>query len=529
MDFSRTGIFDFPNLVRIYEILGPSREADALRCVNKHFYEIGNHPCLRKLTERQKRIIEEIVQLTEDKFQEIAQQRKREHAIHVIRYRNEKNRYGTYTIPAKYVVTSGTGTGKTLIGLYAIKTWRDQGHTILICTNPTQFYIWMDEYKKWCQRYELPEMKVLHPSYTTKAQLQKMTIEPGDVVMVSDALKDKDVAKEGTPSAIIFNLIKKSANIITRGIMDEHNVQPKASAYIAWENPEYFCISMNATKNIRSGIGSNEKQTDEELPSRPRMTVHVKYTDIKPEVLQYYYDCTKGERNLICYENETSVMGGYHEKTPLTDYEFLTKMTTITKKETTKKRIDILEKFKQGKVTELVAPIRFMSKGHNVYPDTMYILVNCNLHRNTLYQLIGRVYRYGSPWRETNVHILFSDYIRFTSKLYKFDTCFDLKLYQVMKQELNVINRCNSYHLLRNKKIKEITDLIESIKLRMNGPGYYGTLFYDYDMYGYQIHHNYGPQEVEILEWYRDVFLNKYLKGRASIQNGPDIHITFEP
>lgn len=388
LEFSRTGIFDFPNLIQIFRYTDRNT-CRALRCVSRTFYETGMHPTLKQLTNRQMRVLDQIEQLTKEKFRR-----------HALALRDGKK----HIIPKDYVVTSGTGTGKTLMGLYTIKMWYDEGHTIIICTSPTQFYIWEDEYKKWQKRYDLPDMKVLHQDYLKKGKLPE--IQPGDVLMISDGVRLRTAPRPHTFSAHLIKLLNDNKALITRAIMDETDRLPNILKSVAIENDEFYGIVMNASRPIKSGIGAKEGHLDGQLPSKPTMNVHIQ--TITDANLKDYYDANRGEQNLITYEHEhTAYLSYQRDVLRLFQLGFLRGKTNILNKDTGKKRITVLKQFKEKEITELVAPITFISKGHNIYPDTLFILC-CSEHTQykRFYQLLGRIYRYGSPWKHVNVHIL---------------------------------------------------------------------------------------------------------------------------
>ena len=80
----------------------------------------------------------------------------------------------------------------------------------------------------------------------------------------------------------------------------------------------------------------------------------------------------------------------------------------------TKKREEMLKEFvEEGKKRVLVAPVRYISKGHNIYPQEIYYITR-NYSVVFLYQLLGRAHRHGSPWSEVCVHVhASSDLLRY--------------------------------------------------------------------------------------------------------------------
>ena len=55
----------------------------------------------------------------------------------------------------------------------------------------------------------------------------------------------------------------------------------------------------------------------------------------------------------------------------------------------------------------LIAPINYIAKGHNIYPDVVYMFSQSNVRAiKLLYQLIGRAYRHGSQWDKVEIHII---------------------------------------------------------------------------------------------------------------------------
>lgn len=415
-----SGIFDFPQLIRVYTYANKDT-CKTLRCVNKYFNEVGMHPTLAQLTNRQIRLLEQIRKLDKIKFQE-----------HVDKYRRDTGRY-SYVIPYNYVVSSGTGTGKTLLGLYTIKTWHDEGHTVIITTGPTQFSIWQDEYKKWKDRYNLPEIKILHGEYLKNKQLPE--IEMGDVLLVSNAIHESH--GPNTFSSKLLRLLQTNAMMISRGITDEIDVMPTAMRKIALENEEFYSIVMNATRPLTYGIGSKEGHIDEQLPDKPNMDVHIQR--LKFNDLENYLTNNKGKQNLIVYMHESGVYVNNNNTVPLRDIGFLQNITKIVSKDSNKKKLEILRKFKDREINDLLVPLNFIAKGHNIYPDTLFILGSWDMMASKLfYQVLGRIYRYASPYTNVNTHILCSVYEMINSnyRRYHLNYLSLVKMYQLSEQNI---------------------------------------------------------------------------------------------
>lgn len=350
-------------LIKIFE-RGGSKFIKKMRPVCKYFLEVGNSPLFRGITPEQRRIVDEACSRDSDHFMNIIRS-----AVGWIP-----------TFPAAYTITCGTGTGKTLIGLFIMKRWVDEGHKVLLVLSPSHITSWTKEIDKWSEIYTLPKYKIFHKSYMGK----DLSI-PEDVSILIVSCFTKSTGD-------IYDAIVDNGSF-TRCFTDESKKIPSFIKSYCINIDDFYGINLNATKGIVTGIRSKEK--DEFLPDKPSLLTICTKTHKPIESYKRRIENNSSKRILVSYD--TCFKDTFENE----EYFIGNGMKLV-------ERNEVLEKFmREGDEKRvLYAPTNFISKGHNIYPSFIYWFIGYfSFSSKTLNQLIGRAWRHGSKWKNVKVMI----------------------------------------------------------------------------------------------------------------------------
>lgn len=334
-------------------------------------------------------------------------------------------------VGAGNTVTCGTGTGKTLIAMFVIKKWVEQGHRVLILLELPQMQVWRDEWDKWRKMYDLPEFTIYHQSnikVKSKATEEEIrdaySLPSSPVIAISKRIPTGYV---DTPSGRIFSNLMRNRTQFTRYFADEAS----SLGSIYWDLTRYIIngmfrqtiphviLNLNATKGIR-GIGWDIGE-DEDLPGRPRGYIKSKTfdrnfgreinldwectdtTNIKNSVKSLTKDINgdHSTRILVCHNINEDVF----RDQILSIWKVKGKVEIIKTSMSLGKKQKIMDWFKEGGDEKkiLVSRDTFACKGHNIFPQSLYYLIGDRPMYKILSQLYGRVWRHGSRWKKVKI------------------------------------------------------------------------------------------------------------------------------
>jgi len=352
-------------MYQIFDNIRSKRDRRAMKCVCTWFNEAGKDHAMRgNITYQQLQVVDKALSITSDYF-------------------STQRRF-----PAKCNITCGVGSGKTLIAMYIISRWVADGHRVIIALPPGRFMIWEEEWLKWQEKYSIPAMAIYHPSRN-----KSVNIPLTPVVMTSTGINiNFGHYNDSTPIATRQRKIIQHADEFTRGFTDESKITPYIFSYLKETNDDFLALNLDASRGIVSGIGSHAEDID--LPLLPETTVYIRNGYDINKILEAVRK-SNAWRILICYNG--------------IDYEMRDKLKTlypfIGTEVPTKKREEMLREFvKEGNKRVLIAPVSYISKGHNIYPQEIYYITR-NHSVALLYQLLGRAHRHGSPWSKVSVYV----------------------------------------------------------------------------------------------------------------------------
>lgn len=373
MDFSRTGIFDFVNLISIFKY-SDKRAQEALRCVNRHFYETCNHGSLLKITEKQEANLTSILSDINAGKTGRHKPLKLDTMIEFLLLAEELIKEG------KHVIFTG--------------------YSSSLC----RFY-W--EYEKWNKSYKLSEPLILDEEWVSKKKLEKMVLNKPQFILISGKLVttffEVDIPNKGQYAEVFKDFIMKNKTYI--GYILTDNFRRDDILEMEFANIRFIFIENDIGCRYRYLFPPSIKETDG--IKCPKVTCTI--TMQSPDTIPAYIIKNKQYANVLFYSNNKSKVFDYKtgDDIPISDVMKNTglKYIQFNANTTCRKKYKVFKEFNELKVPLLGMTFNDVANKSFVYPDTVFIVANQYLEYK-IKMFLSLIKKPGSRWSNVHIHVI---------------------------------------------------------------------------------------------------------------------------
>jgi len=315
-----------------------------------------------------------------------------------------RSRWGDYSdFPREYLVTSGPSTGKTLIALCTAAELLRRGVKIFL-TVPLQLCAqWQAEHLKFAEANDLPPLCVVHPEWTHNWKSQ---LAAGALPLIPrDSLHAKigiEFLKQGWETAICDDVSQVPKSLC------KYTESRRA------EGVTFFCINFHASAE-QTNVASH--LSDPELGELPALVAEVrKYKCEFPRDALEVLELQRSSKTLVlsnvrrekavAKKTRNSKEEPQYENAlidlPVQQWENCSNVIPLSGAQ----RVKLIDRFAATTSSAmLIAPLKYMSRGFNLFCETLVIFTNHALKGELLLQVLGRVRRTGTPFRKVFLKI----------------------------------------------------------------------------------------------------------------------------
>lgn len=293
-----------------------------------------------------------------------------------------------FSFPSEYVLSTGPGTGKTLMALaFASALFQQWGGNRVFIAVPLKLCAqWQREHAKFADWNEFPPLRFV--------DLTERSVDEPHLDSVTLVARDHLHCK-----AAQRRFFSQHWDV---GLFDEASHIPKTIVQYSREHPSFFAVSFNASKGARANANY---LTDSELGALPDVVTEVAcQRRLDRDAVRLLIEQYQTEKTLVLSDC----------KWPLTQHNILSDFTDLPNitRLSGLKRTRQVERFATDPEQHvLLAPLTYMSKGFNLHCDTVLVFSGRRIREKLLLQLRGRLRRVGTPYRTVYFRIFQQDSI----------------------------------------------------------------------------------------------------------------------